>query len=735
MKGLKLKLGRILLLVVVFCFIWSNQMLRAEGAAPSFISSPISQTVTPGATVTFHAVANADSAFYEWYRDSSYIVGVFSNTLVLTNVQLSDAGDYVAFVYDSTFYAGFDIHSAPAHLVVLQAPQITSDPVSQTNVANANVAFSVVANGGPKPTYQWILNDSPVAGATERSLILPNIQSQNAGVYTVVVSNSVAAITSAPAILVVTNAPPTLVTNLSNRVAIEGTCVGISPVVYGTAPLFYQWHLNGTDIPGATNLILDFTPIRSTNAGKYSVTISNNLGSVTSRVATVTIKTYADPGFTMIAWGNNSTGQTNPPVGATNVVALAAGSYQTILLRQDGSLADVGSPLLSAPGYQALRRLASVGTRGDYGLAIANDGTPFGFGLTYLAGDSDVPASISNVVATAIGTPRLALKDDGTVAGWLPANYIGPPDPSGVLSFLPKLSNVIDIAMRDSHGLALKSDHTVVAFGDGGHGETNVPAGLNNVVAIAAGSSHCLVLKSNGTIVAWGDNSLGQTNVPIGLSNVIAISVGDAHNLALKSDGTVVAWGNNGDGQCNVPLNVSNVVFISAGDDYSAVLVKQPATAITTVPQMVLAGATVTFTFVATGDEPLFYQWQFNGTNINGANGSTLTLTNVPVSIFGFYQCLVSNGFGTVTGNITPLNVYRQTPVLDPLWDQEHSTNGSFGFLLKYLSGHGPILIEASTNLMDWEPIYTNLPVTGSLEYFDTGITNQRLRFYRANEE
>ncbi|HMX29772.1 MAG TPA: RCC1 domain-containing protein, partial [Blastocatellia bacterium] len=60
------------------------------------------------------------------------------------------------------------------------------------------------------------------------------------------------------------------------------------------------------------------------------------------------------------------------------------------------------------------------------------------------------------------------------------------------------------------------------------------------VPAIAAGDFHSLALKSDGTVVAWGNNVSGQTTIPGGLSNVTAIAAGDFHSLALKSDGTVV---------------------------------------------------------------------------------------------------------------------------------------------------------------------------------------------------
>jgi Regulator of Chromosome Condensation (RCC1) repeat protein len=138
-------------------------------------------------------------------------------------------------------------------------------------------------------------------------------------------------------------------------------------------------------------------------------------------------------------------------------------------------------------------------------------------------------------------------------------------DTYGQTNVPPSATNVMAIAAGYSYSLALKSDGTVIAWGQAGY--TNVPAGLSNVVAIAAGIGQSLALKSDGTLVAWGiPRSSSYTNIPPGLSNVVAIACGDEHNLALKADGTMVAWGANYSGQTNIPANLSNVVAIVAGN-------------------------------------------------------------------------------------------------------------------------------------------------------------------------
>ncbi len=83
---------------------------------------------------------------------------------------------------------------------------------------------------------------------------------------------------------------------------------------------------------------------------------------------------------------------------------------------------------------------------------------------------------------------------------------------------------------------------------------------------------HSLAVRSDGTVVAWGDNAQGQSSVLVGLSDVVAVAGGGGHSLALRADGTVAAWGANWDGQCNPPFGLSDVVALGAGGYHSLAL-------------------------------------------------------------------------------------------------------------------------------------------------------------------
>jgi hypothetical protein len=156
------------------------------------------------------------------------------------------------------------------------------------------------------------------------------------------------------------------------------------------------------------------------------------------------------------------------------------------------------------------------------------------------------------------GNHSLGLKSDSTIVAW-GDNYYGQCNVSE-----PNDSFVM-VGAGGGHSLGLKSGGTIVAWGRNNNGECNVPAPNEDFVAVGSGVYHSLGLKTDGTIVAWGSNNYGQCNVPAPNEGFIAVAGGYAHSLGLKADGTIVAWGSNSYGQCIIPAPNEGFEAIACG--------------------------------------------------------------------------------------------------------------------------------------------------------------------------
>ena len=80
--------------------------------------------------------------------------------------------------------------------VLAATPMITSQPQSQTVTAGGSAQFSVTTTGQPAVSYQWYLGTTAISGAKSSTYNLSDVQSGNAGNYTVVVSNVIGSVTS-----------------------------------------------------------------------------------------------------------------------------------------------------------------------------------------------------------------------------------------------------------------------------------------------------------------------------------------------------------------------------------------------------------------------------------------------------------------------------------------------------------------------------------------------------------
>ncbi|MCX6952028.1 MAG: immunoglobulin domain-containing protein, partial [Verrucomicrobia bacterium] len=163
----------------------------------------------------------------------------------------------------------------------VRAPVIAAQPTGLTARENTRVSLTVVANGAPAPTYQWRLNGVAVAGATQATLTFGPVRAEQAGDYTVVVTNSLGSVTSSVATLVVNYPPKISVAPQATVVGSDGTA-RLSVTVTGPGPIAYQWLRNGDPVAGATN-----ATFATGVYGNYSVAVTNAFGTSTTGAAPV----------------------------------------------------------------------------------------------------------------------------------------------------------------------------------------------------------------------------------------------------------------------------------------------------------------------------------------------------------------------------------------------------------------------------------------------------------------
>lgn len=382
---------------------------------------------------------------------------VYTPLTDVPGVQQGDSGapnmQHMAVIKDFTIPVSGPASSPPA---------ITTHPSSQTNSIGANVTFSVVATGAVPLAYQWLFFGTNLSGATTNSYSLSNIQSANAGDYSVVITNSFGSITSHIATLTVltiptiTNPPQSIAVNLGENATFT---VGAS----GLAPLSYQWRFNTMNISGATNTAYTRTNAQPADAGNYTVVITNASGSVTSDVASLTVNV---PGLsTVIAqWdfnsvppdGSTTTGNTTPSLGSgtATLVGGATATFATgdTVLDPAGSTDNTGWNTSTYPtqgtGNKTRGAQFNISTVGRQNIVVtwssqaSNTGSRHGR-LQYTTDGTnflDFPVSFTNTTAftrktnSLAGIPavndnnnfaiRLVAEFESTATGTANANYV-----------------------------------------------------------------------------------------------------------------------------------------------------------------------------------------------------------------------------------------------------------------------------------------------------------------------
>jgi len=489
---------------------------------------------------------------------------------------------------------------------------------------------------------------------------------------------------------------------------------------------------------------------------------------------------------TLAAWGYNSYGQlgngssTNSgvpvlvtPTGVLagkTVVAIDAGESHSLALCSDGTLVTWGDNtngqlgnggttksmvpvLVTRTGALAGRTVVAIAAGSSHNLALCSDGTLAAWGYNY-------SGQLGNGSTTNSSVPALVTQT-GVLAG----------------------KTITALAAGSDHTLALCSDGTLAAWGYNSDGELGDGTNKNRtlpvwvttsgvlagktLVSVVAGGYHSLALCSDGTLAAWGDGFWGKlgngntssSSVPVLVTQsgvlagkaVTAIAAGGDHSIALCSDGAVAAWGYNSYGQLgngsswdsNVPALVSTTplrtgerfVAASGGGAHSLALVgTPPPPAATTLAATVIidTGAILNGSVNAAGASTSV-SFEYGLTTNYGT-----TVAADPATVSGTVTTAVSKAIGGLTAGATyhyrvvATNLYGTTRGADMTFTTTNDNPDGDGYdnLIEYAfnlppaSGAGsPFSISPSASptgrveLSFTRPVGATASVTYYLEY------------------
>ncbi|HEU5397064.1 MAG TPA: immunoglobulin domain-containing protein, partial [Verrucomicrobiae bacterium] len=470
----------------------------------------------------------------QWRFNGTNLPGATMPWLLMTNFQPAQTGQYT-FVSSNAFGVA---ESSPA--TVSLVPLLANAGPTNVLLYSGDVLTATAHGAGPF-TYQWFLNDVALADQTNRTLILSGTMTNQPGAYSVLISNSYGSVAAAAPVTTILDSAPFIVTQPqpAQRIAWPGGTVTFLANADGSKTLDYQWLFNGSPLSGATTSTLVLSNLTFNRAGTYSLQAANSFGTAISSNATLTLLSVA-------TWGStNNYGLGTVPLDLTNdVIAITAGYTHSVALKSNGTVVAWGNNSQGQTSVPAnLSNVVAVAAAWSHTVALKADGTVVSWGDR-----TNVPAGLTNVIAVAAGDfYSMALKADGTVVAWGSGTVTNVP---------PTVTNVIAIAAGGYFGAALRADRTVIHW-TGPTGTT--PSGMTNVVAIAANEFPLVALRADGTLAVAG------VTPPAGLSNIVAVAAGRYHALALKSDGTVTNWTSPSP---VTPAGLRNVQTIASGQEH-----------------------------------------------------------------------------------------------------------------------------------------------------------------------
>ena len=690
---------------------------------PTITVQPSNQTNLAGTTVSFSVTANGSLPLaYRWrfngvdLADVGRVSGAGSSTLTINGLITGDAGNY-SLVVTNPYGAAT---SAVATLTVT-CPAIALSPALLPNgTARGSYNQTLSASGGTSPSAFVVTAGSLPGGLSlsNNGALTGTLGAPSTNTFTVTATDTNGCTGIQAYTLAVPATPPSIIVQPQSRTNFVGTRPALTVTATGSLPLSYQWQFGGVDLPGATNATLGLGNVQLTNAGSYSVMVTNAYGAVTSATVVLTVRSPA--GF-----------------GVGNLAVLRAGdgggalsSAGTALFVDEYTPAGVFVQTLSIPASGSNALVVSGSAVAEAVLTVSRDGLRLCLaGYNTDAGYTNVPrspvASVPRGAGVLDDSGAFSLKaittslydtnniraavTDGTNSFWAggavsglsggSVSYLGFDAPANQVY----QANVRVVEMIDGE-LYFSSAATPPGAGvhkfNGAPTSSATPAAPSPLIP-TGGSPYGFAISPAGDVAYVADDTqttaggvirytksggtwtyaytLGSGSAVAGARSLtVDWSGANPVIYATTSDNSI--FGNPANRLIRIVdtgIGSSAQTLATAADNTSfrgIAFTPFVAPIIVAQPQNVTnqAGASVSFAVQARGSTPLAYHWRRGGTNlvdssfISGSQSNVLTLASLGVRDAANYQVVVSNVAGSVTSSVAALTVVCPAIAVSP---------------------------------------------------------------------
>jgi hypothetical protein len=503
----------------------------------------------------------------------------------------------------------------------------------------------------------------------------------------------------------VSTSAPTITTQPLSQTVNPGASVSFSVVASGATPLTYQWRFNGVNISGATASTYTRANVQATNAGSYSVVVSNPYGTATSANATLSVNTppvitsqpqgvsviggntatftVAATGSSPLAYqwrfnGGNIAGATSSSYSRVNAQGADAGNYSVVITNALGAVTSAVAPLTvnfllttTATSGGSVTRSPNQSSYAS-GTVVTLTASHPSFAFTGWSGNAS--GSVNPLAVTV--TSNLSIT----------ANFVSP---------------VPDLIVDNPQATFTGTWATGASAGDKYGSDYRTAGSVGGSVTASATFTPNFSTAAFYDVYVWTPTiTRGATATPVFLS-------GDGTNLSvtvnqstgsggwqLIASGVPFAQGTAG------YVRISNNAGQGGNRDVAADAVRWVFTgyqsvtppAITTQPTnvTVLAGSSANFVVALSGSAPMTCQWMHNGSALPGATNDLLSLAVVQPGDSGDYSLVASNSVGSVTSLVATLTVLVSPAILTQPTNQTVIAGSDVSFEME-ATGSGPL--------------------------------------------